>query len=122
MKEKILVVDDEIEVCNLLEEFLTKKGYEVIIATSGREAIEKFKIGKPKLILLDIQMPEMNGIEVIKKIREIDKDVAILMATAVMDENIAKEAMELGASDYIVKPFDLDYLEKSLIMKIITIK
>ncbi|MEA3490226.1 MAG: response regulator [Candidatus Omnitrophota bacterium] len=118
MKGKILVIDDEIEICDLLEKFLTRKEYEVITATSAVEGIKKIKAEKPDVVLLDIRMPEMNGVEAIKKIREIDKDIGIIMATAVMDEKIAQETVKLGAADYIVKPFDLDYLEKSLMLKI----
>ncbi|MFH1552156.1 MAG: response regulator [Candidatus Omnitrophota bacterium] len=118
MKEKILVIDDEIEVCKLLKDFLVKQGYEVTTATSAQEGIEKLKTEKPKVILLDIKMPGMDGVEAIKRIREIDKGVGIIMATAVLDEKIAQETVKLGASDYIVKPFDLEYMEKSLLVKL----
>ena len=118
MKDKILVIDDEASVCSLLKDFLIKKGYEVATATSAREGIEKLKTERPKVILLDIRMPEMSGVEAIKRIREIDENVGIIMATAVMDEKIAQETVRLGASDYILKPFDLEYLERSLLTKI----
>ena len=118
MKAKILVIDDEVEICNLLKSFLTKKGYEVATATSAAEGLEKIEKEKPKVILLDIRMPDMDGIELLKRIRGIDKDVGVIMATAVNDENTAQEAVSLGAADYIIKPFDLEYLERSLIVKI----
>lgn len=121
MKAKILVIDDELHICNLLEEFLTREGYDVTTSTSAREGIEKIKVERPQIILLDIRMPDMSGIEAIKKIREVDKNVGIIMATAVMDEKIAQEAIKLGAEEYIVKPFDLDYLKKSLLAKIATL-
>lgn len=88
--------------------------------TSVLEGIEMVKTEKPRVIFLDITMPEMTGIEALKKIREIDKEVGIIMATAVIDENVAKQAIEYGASDYIIKPFDLHYLEKSLMVKLAT--
>jgi len=121
VKAKILVIDDELHICNLLEEFLTREGYDVTTSTSAREGIEKIKVERPQIILLDIRMPDMSGIEAIKKIREVDKNVGIIMATAVMDEKIAQEAIKLGAEEYIVKPFDLDYLKKSLLAKIATL-
>ncbi len=120
MKAKILVVDDEKVIRDMLEKFLSRKGYEVVTADSGQKALEKLKTEKPKVILLDIRMPGMGGVEAIKKIREIDKDVGVIMATAVMDEEVAKETIGLGAADYIVKPFDLDYMEKSLMVKLAT--
>jgi len=120
-KHKILVIDDEAEICDALKMFLTQKGYDVMATTSATEGIELVKTEKPKVILLDIRMPDMTGLEAIKKIREVDENVGIIMATAVVDEDIAKETIKLGASDYIIKPFDLDYLERSLLVKISTL-
>ncbi|MFC1480223.1 response regulator [Candidatus Omnitrophota bacterium] len=121
MKERILVIDDEVEICGLLKTFLTGQGYEVITATSAQEGIEKLESEKPKVILLDIRMPGMDGVEAIKRIREVDKHVGIIMATAVMDEKVAQETVKLGASDYIIKPFDLEYLKQSVLVKIATL-
>lgn len=120
MGEKILVIDDERHIVDALKLFLEMKGYQVMATTSVLEGIEMVKTEKPRVIFLDITMPEMTGIEALKKIREIDKEVGIIMATAVIDENVAKQAIEYGASDYIIKPFDLHYLEKSLMVKLAT--
>lgn len=109
---KILCVDDEIEVCNLLYDFFMPKGYEVIKATDGKEALEKVKSEKPDLVFLDIRMPQMSGIEVLKEIKKINKTVPVIMATVVKDEESAKNAIKLGATDYVTKPFSFDYLEK----------
>ena len=122
MKGKILVIDDEHGICDILKRFLTKKGYEVIVAYSAEKGISNLEAEKPEVVLMDIRMPGMSGVEAVKKIRDIDKKVGIIMATAVLDEKIAKEAIDLGASDYIVKPFDLDYLEKTLLVKLAMIK
>jgi len=122
MKAKILVIDDEQAICDLLKRFLTKRGYEVTVANSAEEGISKLEGEKPEVVLMDIRMPGMNGIEAVKKIRDIDEKVGIIMATAVLDERMAKEAIDLGASDYIIKPFDLDYLEKTLLVKLTMIK
>ncbi|MBD3426414.1 MAG: response regulator [Candidatus Omnitrophica bacterium] len=118
MKAKILVVDDEKTIRDILETFLEKKGYEVATAATAEECLEKLKNEKPKIILLDIRLPGMSGVEAIKKIRRIDENVGVIMATAVLDEEVAKKTIEMGAADYIVKPFDLDYLEKTLTVKL----
>lgn len=117
--KKVLIVDDEKPVCDMLNKFLIKKGYKTLIALSGKEAIKKVKEEKPHMILLDIRMPEMNGIEALKKIRKIDKKAGIIMITAVQDDETGKECLELGAYDYITKPLSLDYLEQALAMKLL---
>ena len=117
-KIKIMVVDDEYEICSMLKDFLEREGYEAFTATSVKDALGIIEKERPKVILLDIRMPEMNGIEAIEEIRKIDQTTGIIMATAVMDEDVARRAMELGASDYIIKPFDLEYLRKSLLVKL----
>ena len=117
---KVLVVDDEPEAVELLVEFLSSKGYEVLTATSGQEALRQVKEERPHLVLLDVQMPKMNGIEVLKRIREIDPEMGVIMATGVNEEDVGRQALELGAFDYIVKPLDLKYLERSLWYKVTT--
>ena len=117
---KVLVVDDEPEAVELLVEFLASKGYEVLTATSGEEALRRVKEDRPHLVLLDIRMPKMNGIEVLRRIREIDPEMGVIMVTAVNEEDVGRKALELGAFDYIVKPLDLKYLERSLWYKITT--
>ncbi len=109
---KILVVDDEVKECELLKRFLERKGYEVIISNSGMHALEKVKSKKPDIILLDIIMPEMDGIEVLRRIREFDKDVCIIMVTVVNDKSTGMEALKIGADEYITKPVNLNYLDK----------
>ena len=118
MGKKILVIDDEAEVCSLLETFLKKQGYSPISTTSAVEGLEKLKVEKPAAVLLDIRMPDMDGIEVMRRIRTINKDIPIIMATAVVDKKVAQDASDLGATDYIIKPFDLDYLKKVLLVKL----
>ncbi|MCK4851623.1 MAG: response regulator [Candidatus Omnitrophica bacterium] len=122
MGARVLVIDDEIEICRLLKDFLEKQGFEVSIATSALDGIEKVRTERPKVVLLDVRMPEMDGMEVMRKIREIDRDVGVILATAVRDEQIAQEALNLGAVDYIIKPFDLSYLKNTLTVKLMTLK
>ncbi len=117
--ERILVVDDEVEVCNVLKEFLGSKGYEVHTALDGSTAISKVKEVRPHIVLLDIIMPGMSGIDTLKGIKEVDPRVGVIMVTAVADQEVAKRAIGLGAYDYITKPMDLNYLETVVIVKII---
>jgi DNA-binding response OmpR family regulator len=107
---RILVVDDEKTVRRLLERFLTKEGFQVLTAGEGKDALELVKCQKPHVILLDIRMPGMDGMEVLKAIRQIDPSVPIVMLTGVTDLDHIKLAVGLGADDYLLKPFDLSYV------------
>lgn len=117
---RVLVVDDEADAVELLQEFLVAKGYEVLTATDGEEALRKVREERPHLILLDVRMPGMNGLEILRRVRQIDQEVGVIMVTAVNEEETGREALALGAFDYIVKPLDLAYLERSLWLKITT--
>ncbi len=114
---KVLVVDDESQAVELLEEFLTAKGYAVVGASGGEEALRRLKEERPHLMLLDIRMPVMDGLEVLRRAREIDREVGIVMVTAVNEESIGRAALRMGAYDYITKPLDFDYLERVLWVK-----
>ena len=116
---RILIVDDEAEVLDFLAEELRDRDYEVETALTGEEAIEKIKASRPHLMLLDITMPGMNGIETLKKAKEIDPRLAVVMVTAVAEEDIARDAMKMGAHDYIRKPVDLNYLNLVVMTKIV---
>jgi CheY-like chemotaxis protein len=120
MAKRVLVADDDPAMVELLREFLLAKGYEVITAGDGAEALQKVKEERPHLILLDIQMPKMDGLEVLRQLRQIDPTVSVIMITGVNEEAIGRQAMALGAFDYIVKPLDLPYLERSLWYKLTT--
>jgi len=115
--ERILVVDDEVEILESLREFLTSIDYEVHTAANGSDAIRKVEDVKPDVVLLDIIMPGMGGFDVLKKIRDIDPDIGIIMATAVADEELARRTLNLGAYDYITKPFDLGRVEEVVMIK-----
>ena len=116
---KILVVDDEVKACELLKRFLEMKGYDVIMANNGEDAIEKARNEKPDAMLLDIRMPGMEGTEVLIRIREFDKDIGIVMVTAVKEEQVGKEALKAGADEYITKPIDFNYLETTLLVDLV---
>jgi len=116
---RILVVDDEIDACRVLEEFLTAKGYEVLSAQDGPTAIRKVEEFKPHIVFLDIIMPGVGGIEVLHEIKRLDPQVAVIMVSVVTEPEKAKRTFDLGAYDYITKPVDLDYLEKVVIVKLL---
>ena len=75
---------------------------------------------RPDMVLLDLNLPRLNGLEVLRQVRQIDKEVGVIMVTAVNEEQTGRQALELGAFDYIVKPLDLEYLERSLWYKVTT--
>jgi DNA-binding response OmpR family regulator len=104
--KKILVVDDEKNICELLRLYLEKEGYEVVVSYDGKDAIEKQKTWDPDLILLDLMIPVIDGWEVCRLIRE-RSDVPIIMLTAKGETFDKVMGLELGADDYIVKPFDM---------------
>jgi DNA-binding response OmpR family regulator len=115
---KVLVVDDNEQIRTLLDSFLRKKGFLPLLAPNGEEALEVIRRAHPRIILLDINLPGMDGLMTLKKIREFDQDTGVIMITGVQEESAAEEAVRLGAYDYIVKPFDLEYLEICLLTKI----
>lgn len=117
--EKILVVDDERHVVRLLKEFLSSKNYEVYTAMNGMEAIEKVKEVNPRIVFLDILMPGMGGLDCLKEIMKLNPKTAVVMLTAVIDEELALRALQLGADDYITKPVDLKYIETVVMVKMI---
>jgi two-component system, NtrC family, response regulator AtoC len=107
-KTKILVVDDEHLIRWSLEQNLKKQGYEVMTAGSGEDALKLVREEPPDLILLDIQLPGISGLEVLEKVKEIDDDIVVIMVTAQGGLETAVNAMRMGAYDYINKPFNLD--------------
>jgi two-component system response regulator AtoC len=115
---RILIVDDEEQICDMLADFLKSLGYEIFIAMSGDEALQMVKETRPHLMLLDIRMPETDGIEILGSVRAIDQEIGIIMMTGYHDMEIAQKALKLGASDFVTKPVDMAYLENSVRHKI----
>lgn len=107
MASKVLVVDDQNGVRRLLEELFKKEGYEVTAAADGVESLEKVKTSSPDLILMDMKMPNMNGLEASQEIRKINSNIPIIMMTAYGETDVAQKALELGVRKYITKPFDI---------------
>jgi DNA-binding response OmpR family regulator len=109
---RVLVVDDEAEVCALLEDFLAPKGYRVRSVADGAAAIREVLKEAPDLVLLDIDMPRLDGIEALRAIRAVAREVRIVMISGKASLDAAKRALLYGAFDYIAKPFDLDHLSE----------
>ena len=103
-RRKILVVDDEPKVCDLIKAYLEKDGYEVILAGDGKSAVEKARSYKPDLIVLDLNLPVMDGMEVFRTVKAIS-DIPVIMVTARDDEVDKIVGLQLGADDYVTKPF-----------------
>jgi two-component system alkaline phosphatase synthesis response regulator PhoP len=105
MVQKILVVDDEPQIVRVVRGYLEKAGYEVAIANNGRDALFAARDVKPDLVVLDLQMPEMDGLEFTRRVRAEQPGVAIVMLTARVEEMDRILGLELGADDYMTKPF-----------------
>ena len=103
--EKILVVDDDTNICELLRLYLTKEGYQVTVANDGEEGLEKFNQLKPDMVLLDVMMPRLNGFAMLTRLRK-THDTPVLMLTARGDSQDRVNGLEAGADDYLAKPFD----------------
>jgi two-component system chemotaxis response regulator CheY len=104
----ILVVDDAAFMRMRMSKILTEAGYEVIQAENGLDALEKYKANKPDAVLMDITMPEMDGLTALKEIRAIDPDAKIAMVTALGQQQIVLDAVKSGAKDFLVKPCEGD--------------
>jgi DNA-binding NtrC family response regulator len=125
-KISILIVDDELSIRESLQGWLKRDGYQVETAAGGPEALAKNAENRFDIMLIDVKMPKMDGLTLLKKIKEIDSDIGIVMMTAHGDIRDAVEAMKLGAYDYLLKPFDLEELsliiEKLLQMQTLTME
>ena len=114
---KVLIVDDEPSIVNLIQMNLKLEGYDSVCAYSGREAEEAYAAQKPDIVLLDIMLPDMDGYDVLRAIQELDRSAAVIFITA-NDKRTSKIlGLELGADDYITKPFD----NKELVLRVKTL-
>jgi two-component system chemotaxis response regulator CheY len=109
MANGILVVDDAAFMRMMIKDVLTKNGYEILgEAENGQKAIEKFKELSPDLVIMDITMPEVDGIQAVKEIKKIDANAKIIMCSAMGQQAMVIESIQAGARDFIVKPFQAD--------------
>ena len=109
MAKNILICDDAAFMRMMIKDILTKNGYNVVgEAENGLKAVEKYSETKPDLVLMDITMPEMDGIQALKKIKELDSGATVIMCSAMGQQAMVIEAIQNGAKDFIVKPFQAD--------------
>jgi len=113
-KISVLIVDDEQVVCEFLDDELSERGYLCTTALDGNAALAKLETGHFDAVLLDIRLPGISGMEVLREVLLRHSNIAIIMVTAINDVDTAVEAMKLGASDYIVKPFDPDAVDAGI--------
>lgn len=109
MAHKIMIVDDAAFMRMMIKDILTKNGYEVVAeAADGAQAVEKYKEHQPDLVTMDITMPEMDGIAALKEIKEINSNAKVIMCSAMGQQAMVIDAIQAGAKDFIVKPFQAD--------------
>ena len=113
-KKKILVVDDEQDVRETLESVLSKLDYDPIVASGGKEALEMIRQNKVDVVLSDLYMPEMGGIELLKRVKTENRNIVFLMITAHPTIETAVDAIKKGAYDYLTKPFHIDEVKMKL--------
>jgi two-component system response regulator AtoC len=113
-QKTLLVADDDASIRSLLKQLLSDEGFAVLEASTGTEVVEKVKESSPDLVIMDVRMPELDGIEALSRIKASNPKTSVLIMTAFGSSNAAIRAMELGAFDYITKPFELDKISHSV--------
>lgn len=115
MAKNILICDDAAFMRMMIKDILTKNGYNIAgEAENGQKAVEKYNETKPDLVMMDITMPEMDGIQALKKIKEVDADAKIIMCSAMGQQAMVIESIQSGAKDFIVKPFNADRIVQTV--------
>src|SRR3989338_10390742 len=106
---KLLVADDERKICRLLEVFFSERGYSVLLAHDGPTTLACIRAERPHLVFLDLHMPGLNGLDILKAARALDETIKIIVITGAGDEEMLQRVKALGAADYVIKPFSLEY-------------
>ena len=114
MGNKLLIVDEQYGIRILLNEVFQKEGYETFQASNGEEALSIVRNDKPDLVLLDMKIPGMDGIEILKRVKEIDKDIQVIIMTAYGELDMIQQAKDLGALTHFAKPFDIDEIREAV--------
>lgn len=114
MAYKVLVVDDQFGIRILLQEVLQREGYEIFQAPNGVIALEIVKNEDPDIILLDMKIPGMDGLEILRNVRKLELDTKVIMMTAYGELDLIQEAMEMGALAHFTKPFDIDEIREAV--------
>jgi two-component system, response regulator, stage 0 sporulation protein F len=110
--KNILIVDDESEVCDFLSEFFEERGFSTNKAGSSEETLKQLEVKQPEYCILDIKMPGVSGIELLKTIKFQYPETRVVMLTALDNRELVEQALKLGAENYLVKPINLDSLDK----------
>jgi two-component system, NtrC family, response regulator AtoC len=113
-RKRILIVDDEPSSLELLEVYLSEKGYEIGCAVDGRECVEKLASFRPEILVLDVRLPDVNGLEILERLKARENTPHVIVITAFHDMETTIKAMKLGAFEYIPKPIDVDELESAI--------
>ena len=114
VRARVLVVDDELEFRKVLAEYLDDRGFEVMEAHDGEDALDRVPEFRPHIVLMDVMMAGMGGVEALRRIKASAPETCVIMVTAVEDIDSARGALALGASDYVTKPFSFQYLDSVL--------
>lgn len=112
----ILIVDDEPDTYEFARTYLLKEGFKVFAICDPKQVLGQVEAFKPSIVLLDVVMQKISGLELLKKIKKISPQTQVIIMTGLKDETICREAVELGASDYLVKPFSLEQLKAMIIV------
>ena len=112
---KLLVVDDEVDICDFVKNFFKERNFDVSVAHNGRSAIEAIKAQDPEIVLMDIKMPVMGGIDALREIRAMGNKCKVLVVTGMEDMETVDEAKKCGAVGYITKPLLLEQLERTVL-------
>nr|WP_324617805.1 response regulator [Cohnella cholangitidis] len=116
-KKRLLIVDDQVGIRILLLEVFATEGYDTFQAANGRTALEIVRNHRPDLVLLDMKIPGMDGLEILKQIKEYDRSIKVIMMTAYGELDMIKEATDLGALMHFTKPFDIDEMRLAVNMQ-----
>lgn len=114
MARRVLIVDDQFGIRILLNEVLQREGYETFQAANGPQALDIVKKYPPDLVLLDMKIPGMDGIEILKRMKQMDQNIRIIIMTAYGELDMIQEARDLGALTHFAKPFDIDDIRKAV--------
>ena len=110
MPRSVLLVEDDRGILTVLRRFFEKRGWSVLTAAAGARGIDRYAVDRPDLVLLDVELPDMNGLPVLRRLRDLDGEARVIMLTGPGDIETAVEAMRLGADNVVTKPFELDHL------------
>jgi DNA-binding response OmpR family regulator len=116
---RMLIVDDEAPVREVLNDYFVERRFAVMTAANGQDALAAFARERPDVVLLDVRMPGLDGLAVLKRLREADPGVAVIMVTANEDVTVARETLAIGAFDYVAKPFDFEHLDRTVVTAMI---